>query len=44
MWYGEYFPPSKPLAVEGGIRAQSKGGAFGQSWWAKRWIVQARAG
>ncbi|MBX7106559.1 MAG: SWIM zinc finger family protein, partial [Gemmataceae bacterium] len=31
-------PPSKPRAVEGGIRAQSKGGAFDQSWWAKRWI------
>lgn len=33
-----YFPPSRPRAVRGGIKAQSKGGAFGESWWAKRWI------
>ena len=34
----EYFEPSQPRKAEGGIKAQSKGGAFGQSWWAKRWI------
>jgi uncharacterized Zn finger protein len=38
-WYREYFPPSRPRAAKGGIRAQSKRGAFGQSWWAKRWIA-----
>jgi uncharacterized Zn finger protein len=33
------FPaPSKPRAVSGGIKAQSKRGPFGQRWWAKRWI------
>jgi uncharacterized Zn finger protein len=36
--YFEYFKPSRPRAVKGGIRAQSKGGKFGESWWAKRWI------
>ena len=37
--YGfDYFPPSVPRATKGGIKAQSKRGAFGQSWWAKRWI------
>jgi uncharacterized Zn finger protein len=35
--YG-YFPPSKPRKATGGIKAQSKRGAFGTSWWAKRWI------
>jgi len=33
-----YFKPSKPRAVTGGIKAQSKQGSFGKSWWAKRWI------
>jgi len=37
--YGHYyFPPSRPRAAKGGIKAQSKRGAFGESWWAKRWI------
>ncbi len=34
----DYFPPSVPRAAKGGIKAQSKRGAFGESWWAKRWI------
>jgi uncharacterized Zn finger protein len=37
-FYG-YYPPSRPRAAKGGIRAQSKRGALGgESWWAKRWI------
>jgi uncharacterized Zn finger protein len=35
--YG-FFPRSKPRKATGGIKAQSKRGAFGTSWWAKRWI------
>jgi uncharacterized Zn finger protein len=35
--YG-YFPPSRPRKATGGIKAQTKRGSFGQSWWAKRWI------
>lgn len=31
-------PPSKPRRVRGGIKAQSKRGAFGERWWAKQWI------
>jgi uncharacterized Zn finger protein len=38
MWLRDFFPNSKPRAVAGGIKAQSKVGAFGKSWWAKRWI------
>jgi uncharacterized Zn finger protein len=36
--YYRFFEPSRPRAVKGGIRAQTKGGKFGESWWAKRWI------
>lgn len=36
-WYGGFPPRSKPLAATGGIKAQSRSGDFGQSWWAKRW-------
>jgi uncharacterized Zn finger protein len=32
------FPKSVPRAAKGGIRAQSKRGTFGESWWAKRWM------
>src|SRR5688572_28678560 len=35
----EYFSTSRPSAAEGGIRAQSQRGGFGQTWWAKRWIA-----
>jgi uncharacterized Zn finger protein len=31
-------PTSKPRRVEGGIKAQSQRGAFGERWWAKRWV------
>lgn len=37
--YSEFFyQPSRPRAARGGIKAQTKRGGFGQSWWAKRWI------
>ena len=38
-WSDEhFFPPSRPREAKGGIRAHSKRGAFGESWWARRWI------
>lgn len=39
-WWDEfrYYPPSRPRAARGGIKAQSKRGTFGESWWARRWI------
>lgn len=37
--YRSYYPPSRPREAKGGIKAQSKRGGFGQSWWAKRWIA-----
>src|SRR5262245_20560851 len=33
------YPKSRPREAKGGIRAQSKRGQFGESWWAKRWIA-----
>ena len=36
--WGSDFPPARPRKAEGGIKSQSKGGKFGESWWAKRWI------
>jgi uncharacterized Zn finger protein len=39
MWFRHFYPRSRPRAAKGGIKAQSKRGAFGQSWWAKRWIA-----
>lgn len=29
---------SRPIEVKGGIKAGSKRGAFGSSWWSKRWL------
>ena len=29
---------SSPIEVKGGIKARSKRGAFGSSWWSKRWL------
>jgi uncharacterized Zn finger protein len=37
-WNDEYFPTSEPRKAEGGIKSKSQRGAFGESWWAKRWI------
>jgi uncharacterized Zn finger protein len=38
QWYRDYFPPSVPIAVKGGIKSRSKRGTFATSWWARRWI------
>jgi len=37
-WRYEYYEPSQPRQVKGGIKAHSQRGAFGRNWWAKRWI------
>jgi len=38
-WAPRRFGQSVPKAVQGGIRAQSRRGAFGESWWARRWVA-----
>ena len=35
--YDGWYTPSRPIAADG-IKAKSRSGAFGSSWWAKRWI------
>src|SRR5439155_11872966 len=42
-WYRDYFPPSVPIAVEGGIKSRSKRGTFATNWWARRWIAVLEA-
>lgn len=37
--YYDYSKRSVPRRAKGGIKAQSKRGTFGESWWAKRWIA-----
>ena len=37
--YWGYFPPSRPIPVEGGIKAQTQRGQFGEHWWSRRWIA-----
>jgi uncharacterized Zn finger protein len=39
MWFRDFYPRSRPRKARGGIKAQTKRGTFGQSWWAKRWIA-----
>ncbi len=33
-----YFPKSRPIPVENGIKARSQRGQFAEHWWARRWI------
>jgi uncharacterized Zn finger protein len=35
---GDWPPPSRPIPVEGGIRARSKRGSIGEQWWSRRFI------
>src|SRR5262249_55600834 len=37
-FYGRFPPRSQPRQAKGGIKAQSKRGAFGETWWARRRI------
>src|SRR5438309_1058241 len=39
MRWGNVNPRPKARAVQGGIKAQSTAGSFGQNWWAKRWLA-----
>jgi uncharacterized Zn finger protein len=33
-----FYPPSRPIPVDGGIKARSKRGAIGEQWWSRRFI------
>jgi uncharacterized Zn finger protein len=34
----DWYAPSRPIAVEGGIKARSRRGAIGETWWSRRFI------
>jgi uncharacterized Zn finger protein len=34
----QQYPPSRPRAVEGGLKARSARGAIGSSWWSRRFL------
>lgn len=36
--YYDWYEPSSPKEVKGGIKAQSKRGSFSDKWWGKLWI------
>ncbi|MDP2950432.1 MAG: SWIM zinc finger family protein [Chloroflexota bacterium] len=35
----DYYPPSRPLPVKGGIKARSQRGKIGETWWSGRWLA-----
>lgn len=39
FWRNRRYVPSSPLPVEGGIKAQSKRGDIGETWWSRRFIA-----
>ena len=36
--YWDFYEPSRPIRVEGGIKAKSEHGAIGSTWWSRRWV------
>ena len=38
MSYRDFYPPSRPREVEGGLKARTARGAIGQSWWSRRFL------
>jgi len=40
---GWWPPPSKPIAVEGGLQARSQRGRIGDTWWSQRFIATLEA-
>ncbi|MDP2948270.1 MAG: SWIM zinc finger family protein, partial [Chloroflexota bacterium] len=35
----EFYPPSRPRPVEGGIKAKSQRGRIGETWWSGKWLA-----
>ena len=38
MTESRWYPPSRPRAVENGLKARSSRGAIGESWWSRRFL------
>ncbi|HZO75598.1 MAG TPA: SWIM zinc finger family protein [Ktedonobacteraceae bacterium] len=34
----DYYPESRPIRVQGGLKTKSERGAIGETWWSKRWL------
>lgn len=34
----DFYPPSRPIKADGGIKARSKRGSIGEHWWSRRFI------
>lgn len=39
----EFYPESRPIPTDRGLKARSKRGGFAESWWARRWIESLEA-
>ncbi|MHA1490626.1 MAG: SWIM zinc finger family protein [Promethearchaeota archaeon] len=37
-WRYNYYTPSTPIKIEGGIKAKSRRGVIGDTWWSKQWV------
>jgi uncharacterized Zn finger protein len=37
--YWSYYEPAKPKEVKNGLKAKSKRGSIGETWWSKRWVT-----
>jgi uncharacterized Zn finger protein len=37
-WRYNYYTPSTPIKIENGIKAKSKRGDIGDTWWSKQWV------
>src|SRR6187401_1720223 len=35
---GQWYPPSRPREVEGGLKARTARGSIGSSWWSRRFL------
>lgn len=38
-YYDNYYPPSTPRRVAGGLKTKNERGAIGETWWSRRWLV-----
>lgn len=36
--YYDYYPPSTPRRVQGGIKTKNERGTIGENWWSRRWL------
>lgn len=36
--WDDYYPESRPIRVQGGLKTKSERGAIGETWWSKRWL------